>query len=618
MFANCINITEINLSNFRTSQVKKMYGMFAYCSSLTSLDLSNLDISQVTYMNGIFKYCSSLTSLDLSNFNISQDTYMQEMFYQCINLEYINLYRFKGNENIHCGDIFFGVPENFVLCIYEYNNKGSIFKQIEKIKCATLTCSNDWKSSQKKIINNTNECIESCENSTQYKYEYNGKCFENCPNGYLYDNNNKLNKCKCELDKCLTCPNVALNKSLCTKCNDNYYPKPNDPSNLGEYINCYNSSNGEEKQIEEETEYYDNILKNIEQELTSNSFDITDLDNGKDKIIDNGKLKITLTTTQNQRNNIYNNMTIVDLGDETKLRNFYNISNDELLYMKKIDIIQDGMNTLKVEYDVYAKLFGNNLINLNLTVCENSKISISIPIVINENLDEFNTSSGYYNDICYTTTSEDGTDILLKDRQKEFIDKDKVVCQEGCVFSEYDYGTLVAKCSCEAKDCSESFADMKINKDKLFDNFKNIKNIVNFKFLVCYNILFSKKGIIKNFGFYILILIFIFHIIAIFIFIIKHYPLLKKKINNIVLFKTNGKDIKYKISKMQRLNTNRNKNSIHKNYTKKKNKKFSNNHKQKLNDSKIKINSKFDNANKENSNELIDEEINGLSYALAI
>ena len=112
-------------------------------------------------------------------------------------------------------------------------------------------------------------------------------------------------------------------------------------------------------------------------------------------------------------------MTKIDLGEcETKLRNFYHKPDNEILYMKKIDIMQDEMNTLKVEYDVYAKLFGNNLIKLNLTVCGTSKISISIPIVINENIDKYNSSSGYYNDICYTTTSEDGTDILLKDRQK--------------------------------------------------------------------------------------------------------------------------------------------------------------------------------------------------------
>ena len=125
------------------------------------------------------------------------------------------------------------------------------------------------------------------------------------------------------------------------------------------------------------------------------------------------------------------------------------------------------MKTTKVEYDVYSKLNGNNLVKLNLTVCGSTKISISIPFIIDEGLDKLNMSSGYYNDICYTTTSEDGTDISLKDRQTEFIDKDKVVCQEDCDFSEYDYETFKAKCSCEVKETPGSVADMNINKAKL-------------------------------------------------------------------------------------------------------------------------------------------------------
>ena len=309
-------------------------------------------------------------------------------------------------------------------------------------------------------------------------------------------------------------------------------------------------------------------------------------------------------------------MTKIDLGDcETKLRNFYHIPDNETIYMKKIDIKQEGMKTIKVEYDVYANLFGKNLINLNLTVCGTSKASIYIPLIINDNLDKYNSSSGYYKDICYSTTSEDGTDILLKDRQNEFINKDKVVCQEDCDFSEYDYDTFVAKCSCDIKGCSESYADMKINKHKLLENFKNIKNIINFEFLKCYNKLLC-YGIFKNFGFYILILIILFHIISIFIFIIKHYPLLKKKIKNIISFKKNGKDIKNKISKIHRLNTN--KNSKHKKYSKKQIKTLSNKYKKTLSDSRFKIITKFDKVKKGNSKEFIDEEINGFSYDLAI
>ena len=42
--------------------------------------------------------------------------------------------------------------------------------------------------------------------------------------------------------KCFACPTVALNKQLCTKCNYNYYQMENEPSNLGEYFNCYNEA----------------------------------------------------------------------------------------------------------------------------------------------------------------------------------------------------------------------------------------------------------------------------------------------------------------------------------------------------------------------------------------
>jgi len=136
-------------------------------------------------------------------------------------------------------------------------------------------------------------------------------------------------------------------------------------------------------------------------------------------------LKIIFATTQNKRNNIYI-ITRVNIG-ERKFNNMWN-----------------------------------------------SGILIYIPIVLIDTLDKYNRSIGYYNDICYTTTIDDGNDILLKYRQKEFINKDNIVCQEGYDFSEYDYRTFDSKFSCEVNDCPQTFADMSINKRKLLDNFKSI------------------------------------------------------------------------------------------------------------------------------------------------
>ena len=78
------------------------------------------------------------------------------------------------------------------------------------------------------------------------------------------------------------------------------------------------------------------------------------------------------------------------------------------------------MKIPKIEYDIYCKFSGSYLRKLNLSVCENTKIDLFIPVEISENVDKLNSSSDYYNDICYTATSDTGTDISLKDRKKEF------------------------------------------------------------------------------------------------------------------------------------------------------------------------------------------------------
>ena len=46
---------------------------------------------------------------------------------------------------------------------------------------------------------------------------------------------------------------------------------------------------------------------------------------------------------------------------------------------------------------------------------------LSYPVDISENEDIYNPGGDYYNNICYPTTSNRGTDIILRDRQNEFI-----------------------------------------------------------------------------------------------------------------------------------------------------------------------------------------------------
>ena len=371
----------------------------------------------------------------------------------------------------------------------------------------------------------THNCIE-CDDKYPIKIEYNNylNCFENCKYFYYLDDENNYH---CTINS--SCPNeypkLNEDKNECTK---------NENKNFMEDLDKYISNKREKMSLEEEIEFYDNLIKLIEKGFQEN-YDTSKLIDGHYEVITTEKMKVVLTALQNQKNDNYDDDNIIiDLGIcEDILREYYNISDNETLYIKKIIVPQEGYNIPKVEYDIYSKL-----LKLNVTICGNNKIKIYLPIVLTENIDKLNCSSKYYNDICFKATSEYGTDITLKDRRNIFIDKNMTVCQEECEFSKYDSALLNVECSCKAKESSSSLMSIKINKDKLFENFKDIKNILNFNFLLCYKLLFQKDGIINNIGCYIILAIILFYIITIFVFYINDFSLLKKKIK-ILCFEMN-------------------------------------------------------------------------------
>ena len=171
---------------------------------------------------------------------------------------------------------------------------------------------------------------------------------------------------------------------------------------------------------------------------------------------------------------------------------------------------------------------------MDLSYCSNSKVGISVPIKIEESIDKLNSSSAYYNDICYTTTSDSGTDIILNDRKTEFVEGNKTVCQDNCIFADYDNEIQKAKCSCDVIESSSSFENININKTKLYENFVNIRNIANVNLLKCYKVLFSKRGIIKNYGCLSLMPLLLIHFIIIILFYAKNsYKKIEEKIKDI-------------------------------------------------------------------------------------
>ena len=117
-------------------------------------------------------------------------------------------------------------------------------------------------------------------------------------------------------------------------------------------------------------------------------------------------MTITLTTTKNQKENKNKNTTSINLGNcEKKLRENYKLSEEQTLYIRKIDVLQEGMKIPKIEYEVYYDIKDNKLEKMNLSVCSGTKVQFDIPLEISEDIDKLNSSSGFYNDICYLATS---------------------------------------------------------------------------------------------------------------------------------------------------------------------------------------------------------------------
>ena len=274
------------------------------------------------------------------------------------------------------------------------------------------------------------------------------------------------------------------------------------------------------------------MIINIKNQIISGGLDslISNITNGdkKDLLIQDENFIYQLTTSDNQKFNIYDNLSSINLGEcENLLHEYYNISENEPLLIFKIDTFEKGLLIPKVDYEIFNLKTKKQL---NLTICENSKIKILMPAYIDES-EEFkhNISSDYYNNICHIYTTKNGTDITLKDRKKEFNKNNMSLCESNCEYDGYNSSIKKAQCNCNVKIQIPSISEIISNQDKLIQ-FVDIKNIINLSIMKCYNVLFSLNGLKYNIGNYILLSIIFIIICCSIIFLFRG----KKMIKNIL------------------------------------------------------------------------------------
>ena len=377
----------------------------------------------------------------------------------------------------------------------------------------------------------------------------------------------------------------------------------------------------------------EDLISNLN-EFIKNDININYIDENLEISMQKDEKIFSFTSPYIQQMNENSNSTTINLGKcEMKLKEYYNLSMEDNLYILKIDTKQQGKNYPLIDYEVFY-LMNRTIEILNLSLCEGLNIELSIPVIINDNIEKYNPKSNYYNDICTRATSESNTDIILNDRRNEFINKNMSLCENNCELIDYDYYNKKAKCSCQVKN-TLSLDNIELNGKNLWKNFLDIKSITNIEIIKCYKIVFDKNNIKNNYGFFIMIFIIILYFICLFIFYCKSRKKLideiiqiikaKNNINNqlnknkkiYVGVKNNMKKIKNNIGKISIIK----KKSFNKNIKGKNNnvifyKKNINNKNEIIEKSKKKINKNVNNNN--NILEYTDSEMNSLSYKEAI
>ena len=373
-------------------------------------------------------------------------------------------------------------------CLYFY-----YYTSYNQYKCTEApTCPKDFNL----LVEEKRKCTDNCLKDNLFKYQYNGFCLKNCPNGTV----NEIDEYLCKdqnLDKCVLSENEFI------------------------FLN----DNITDKEIE-------TIAKNY-----ANEFQYTENHVSRYKNI---KYSITLYKNTNCISELSLKLPEIDFGNcYEKLKKNYQINGDLIIaivkkYTNEImfysfyepytgeklasDEICKG-ETIIFKEDILSKLDQNNDID-------------SILYLAKQNINIFNLSNEFFNDICYQFESPTNKDITLKDRILYYY-PNVSLCDDGCYIQDINLTSFKAICECKYNGK---------NKNMLFGNnllvqsqIGEIESLItetNIEILKCYRLLINYKFYLSFIGGYIIIIFLLIQIILTFIYHNKSLHNLKKYIFN--------------------------------------------------------------------------------------
>ena len=336
------------------------------------------------------------------------------------------------------------------------------------------------------------------------------------------------------------------------------------------------------------------VYKEIKENILAKDY------NGTKKVIKSQNVIFELSKLDEQKNNDSPNISTIDLGIcEDRLKTKYNISKDDSLIILKSDVKNDESSAIYVQYEIYHPY---TLQKFNLSECYDVKVKVNVPVNLNNltvslydslsknGYNMFDSGSEFYNDVCATYTTLNGTDITLEDRKKDIFRTSGNVslCQTGCDFESYNKTNKKAKCNCDiqSKAIVNNIEHLEFSTNLIVDSFLETLKNSNFRVLKCYKLVLNFDNIFENIGRMVMSLIYLLFLISLFFYILFDRKKINMFINMIINYKKN-------IFKEIKITKNNDFNSITK--VKKKYLNLKNN-------KSIKSNKKKDNKSNENKN----------------
>ena len=344
-----------------------------------------------------------------------------------------------------------------------------------------------------------------------YKYSYNNNCYEHCPEGTTETGD-------------FICKANGSGKKLLYNCSD-YDP-------LIALCNIIGVNNS--------TEIYNILTGQILSEYMNEKIQIFGGGNNVKYHITTGKNELELLKSEEIPENY--TLSIVDLGEcENKLKQEYNLKEDDTLIILKQETSSDNSSDKDVQFEVFEP---NNKTRLNKSICSSDIINIYVKLklspeleALNEELQKlgynmFDINDRFYTDICTPFKSSHKTDIILSDKIEDIYNNLYAQCQSNCEFSGYVLGSQYINCTCNITKTEEK-EKVKVEKfkpKKLYESFIDVLKYSNYKILRCYKLIGSKRMITKNIGNLMLIILFIVYLYSLISYIIRGIIPLKERV----------------------------------------------------------------------------------------